>query len=64
MNGKPQYDQELRAIGQALEAQGISVFEMKNQLGRYIVNGTPEFIPEPATLSLLAIGVLALRRRR
>lgn len=42
MNDKPQYDQELRALGQALEAQGISVFEMKKGLGRYLVNGTPE----------------------
>jgi hypothetical protein len=42
MSSKPQYDQELRAIGQALEAQGISVFEMKRHSERYVVNGAPE----------------------
>jgi hypothetical protein len=42
MSGKLRYDQELRAIGQALEAQSISVFEMKPEVDHYIVNGTPE----------------------
>jgi hypothetical protein len=36
------YDQQLRAIGQALEAQNISSFELKTQLGRYVVSGAPE----------------------
>lgn len=42
MTSKPQYDQELRAIGQALEAEGISVFEMKSEPGKYVVSGAPE----------------------
>ena len=36
------YDRDLRAIGQALEIRGITVFEIKNQPGRYIVRGTPD----------------------
>ena len=36
------YNHELRAIGQALEAQGISTFELKAQVGRYVVSGAPE----------------------
>jgi hypothetical protein len=37
----------LRAIGQELETRGITVFEIKNQPGRYIVRGTPD---KPASL--------------
>ncbi|MDH3444746.1 MAG: hypothetical protein OEN50_12525 [Deltaproteobacteria bacterium] len=40
--GKVVYHQELRAIGQALEAQNISTFELKNQSGRYLVTGSPD----------------------
>ena len=36
------YNHELRAIGQALEAQGILTFELKAQVGRYVVSGAPE----------------------
>jgi len=36
------YNHELRAIGQALEAQGISTFDVKVQVGRYVVRGAPE----------------------
>ena len=42
MKANTSYDQDLRAIGQALEIRGISVFEIKNQPGRYIVRGTPD----------------------
>ena len=42
MRSRPQYDQELRAIGQALEAQGISVFEMKRDSDGYVITGAPE----------------------
>jgi hypothetical protein len=41
MNAK-HYDQELRAVGQALETQAITVFEMKTETDHYIVNGKPE----------------------
>jgi hypothetical protein len=41
------YNRHLRAIGQALEAQAISTFELKVQAGRYIVNGVPD---KPETL--------------
>jgi hypothetical protein len=36
------YHHELRAIGQALEAEGISTFELKAQVGRFEVSGAPE----------------------
>jgi hypothetical protein len=36
------YDQDLRAIGQALDMRGITVFELKNQPGRYVVRGTAD----------------------
>jgi hypothetical protein len=36
------YNHELRAIGQALEARGISNFELKTRLGQYVVSGAPE----------------------
>src|SRR5215510_13630595 len=42
MKANTSYDQDLRAIGQALENRGITVFDLKNQVGRYVVRGTPE----------------------
>jgi hypothetical protein len=36
------YSHALRAVGQALEARGISIFELKSQLGQYIVSGKPD----------------------
>src|ERR687892_2842879 len=42
MKAKASYDQDLRAIGQALETRGITVFELRNQLGRYVVCGAPD----------------------
>ncbi len=38
----PSYDQQLRNIGQSLEAQRINVFELKYQSKRYLVKGDPE----------------------
>lgn len=36
------HDEDLRAIGQALEALNISVFELKRLADRYIIEGMPE----------------------
>jgi len=36
------YDRQLRSIGQSLEAQRISIFELTRQGERYIVQGEPE----------------------
>jgi hypothetical protein len=36
------YNRELRAVGQALEARGISTFELKTRLGQYVVSGKPD----------------------
>ena len=36
------YDEDLRAIGQALEARDISVFELKRLSDNYIVQGIPD----------------------
>ncbi len=36
------YDEDLRAIGQALEARDISVFELKRLADNYVIQGTPE----------------------
>ncbi len=36
------YSHELRTIGQALEARGISTFELKTRLGQYTVSGKPD----------------------
>lgn len=36
------YDEDLRSIGQALEAKDISVFEIKWLPEMYVVHGTPE----------------------
>ena len=42
MRTRTSYYQDLRAIGQALEIRGITVFDLKNQAGRYVVRGTPD----------------------
>ena len=42
METKPSYDKDLRAIGQALEIRGITTFELKSQLGHYVVHGAGE----------------------
>jgi hypothetical protein len=39
METKASYDKDLRAIGQALEIRGITTFELKSQLGHYVVHG-------------------------
>jgi hypothetical protein len=36
------YDEDLRAIGQALEARDINVFELKHLADWYVIQGTPE----------------------
>ncbi len=36
------YDEDLRAIGQALEAREISVFELKRLADNYVIQGLPE----------------------
>ncbi len=36
------YDEELRAIGQALEARDISVFDLKQTEDNYIIDGAPD----------------------
>jgi len=36
------YDEDLRAIGQVLEARDISVFELKRLADNYVIQGTPE----------------------
>jgi len=36
------YDEDLRSIGQALEAKNINVFELKRVADRYMVQGMPE----------------------
>lgn len=36
------YDEDLRSIGQALEARNISVFELKRIQDMYIIQGMPE----------------------
>ena len=45
MNGKRSYDQQLRLIGQSLEARRINIFELKADGDRYIVRGDPEKSP-------------------
>jgi hypothetical protein len=49
MKANTPYDQDLRAIGQALESRGITVFELKNQPGWYLVRGTPDKPPSIIT---------------
>jgi len=36
------YDQHFRAIGQSIEIKRISIFELKNESGRYVVRGVPD----------------------
>jgi hypothetical protein len=45
MSGRRSYDQELRVIGQSLEAKRINVFELKLNGESYIVHGDPERAP-------------------
>ena len=54
------YDQELRSIGQFLEAERISVFELSNQMHAYVVTGEPE----KETFLLAALKNLQKRIRR
>ena len=42
MKAKTSYEQDLRAIGQALETRGITVFEIKRQPSYYAVRGTAD----------------------
>ena len=42
METQASYDKDLRAIGQALEIRGITTFELKSQLGHYVVHGAGE----------------------
>lgn len=42
MTGKKSYDQQLRTIGQSLEAQRINVFELNRDGDRYVVKGEPD----------------------
>ncbi|MDP2605671.1 MAG: hypothetical protein Q8S00_24270 [Deltaproteobacteria bacterium] len=42
MAAKISYDQQLRAIGQSLEAQRIDIFELKYLGDHFVVNGKPE----------------------
>ncbi len=42
MTRTPTYDQQLRNIGQSLEAQRINIFELKYRDHRYLVKGDPE----------------------
>lgn len=42
MRNRRSYDQDLRAIGQALEGRRINVFELKAQGDQYVVRGNPE----------------------
>ena len=51
MIGKKSHDRQLRSIGQSLEAQRISVFELTRQGDSYVVKGEPE--KEPSLLAAL-----------
>jgi hypothetical protein len=42
MVGTRHYDEELRAVGQALEASDISVFELKRVEDLYVIQGMPD----------------------
>jgi hypothetical protein len=42
MSNRRSYDQDLRVIGQALEARRINVFELKAQENQYVVRGNPD----------------------
>src|SRR5215470_10199947 len=47
MNNRRCYENHLRVIGQALEKQGVTVFELKCETGRYVAKGAPD---KPASL--------------
>ena len=51
MPDKRSYDQQLRNIGQSLEAQRIVVFELSHQGERFVVKGEPE--KETSLLAML-----------
>jgi hypothetical protein len=51
MTVRNSYDQQLRTIGQSLEAQRISMFELRRQGERFVVTGEPE--REPSLLATL-----------
>lgn len=59
MQNTKSYDQQLRNIGQSLEAQRIIVFELTHQGERFIVKGEPE-----KEISLLAALRNWQKRRR
>jgi hypothetical protein len=59
MQNTKSYDQQLRNIGQSLEAQRIIVFELTHQGERFIVKGEPE-----KEISLLATLRNWQKRRR
>ncbi len=42
MTARKTYDQQLRTIGQSLEAQRINVFELSNQGDVYVIKGEPD----------------------
>jgi hypothetical protein len=42
MAATKRFDEDLRAIGQALEARNINVFELRRLADRYIIQGMPE----------------------
>jgi hypothetical protein len=42
MAAKRRYDEDLRAVGQALEARDISVFDLKRLANNYIIQGMPD----------------------
>ena len=42
MTGRKHYDEDLRVIGQALEARDVRVFELKHLTERYVIHGMPE----------------------
>jgi hypothetical protein len=42
MAGKTTYDRQLRSIGQSLESQRITLFELRCQGDRFVVRGDPD----------------------
>ncbi|MGH7797112.1 MAG: hypothetical protein ACREQ2_19795 [Candidatus Binatia bacterium] len=51
MTGRKSYDQQLRTIGQSLEAQRINVFELSSQGDGYVIKGEPD--KETSLLAML-----------
>ena len=51
MAGKTHYHQQLRSVGQSLEAQRINVFELSHRGERFVVKGQPE--KETSLLAML-----------